>query len=61
MLINVVNIGEVIFVKQTVILCNQALTINRIKDKYSCILCVIILICNNPTTLLIRAPDKREY
>ena len=31
------------------------------KDKYSCILGVIILLCNNPVTLLIRAPDKRGY
>ena len=31
------------------------------KDKYSCILGVIILLCNNPVTLLIRVPDKREY
>ena len=31
------------------------------KDKYSCILGVIILLCNNPMTLLIRAPDKRGY
>ena len=33
----------------------------QLKDKYSCILCVIILLCNNPVTLLIRAPDKRGY
>ena len=32
-----------------------------LKDKYSCILGVIILLCNNPVTLLIRAPDKRGY
>ena len=31
------------------------------KDKYSCILDVIILLCNNPVILLIRAPDKRGY
>ena len=30
-----------------------------LKDKYSCILGVIILLCNNPVTLLIRAPVKR--
>ena len=29
------------------------------KDNYSCLLDVIILLCNNPVTLLIRAPDKR--
>ena len=29
------------------------------KDKYSCILGVIILLCNHPVTLLITAPDKR--
>ena len=33
----------------------------EVKDKYSCILGVIILLCNNPVTLLIRAPDKRGY
>ena len=32
-----------------------------LKDKYSCILGVIILICNNPVTPLIRAPDKWGY
>ena len=32
-----------------------------LKDKYSCILGVIILLCNNPVTLLVRAPDKRGY
>ena len=32
-----------------------------IKDKYPCILGVIILLCNDPVTLLIRAPDKRGY
>ena len=31
-----------------------------IKDKYSCVLSVIILLCNNLVTLLIRAPDKRD-
>ena len=31
------------------------------KDKYSCIVGVIILLSNNPMTLLIRAPDKREF
>ena len=30
------------------------------EDKYSCILGVIILLCYNPVTLLIRAPDKRD-
>ena len=33
----------------------------KFKDKYSFILDVIILLCNNPVTLLIRAPDKRVY
>ena len=32
-----------------------------LKDKYSCILGVIILLCNYPVTPLIRAPDKRGY
>ena len=32
-----------------------------LKDKYSCILGVIVLLCNNAMNLLIRAPDKREY
>ena len=32
-----------------------------VNDKYSCILGVIILLYNNPVTLLIRAPDKRGY
>ena len=32
-----------------------------IKNKYSSFLGVIILACNNPVTLLIRAPDKRGY
>ena len=32
-----------------------------LKDKYSCFLGAIILLCNNPVTLLIRAPDKRGY
>ena len=32
-----------------------------LKDKYSCILGVIILLCNNPVALLIRSPDKRGY
>ena len=30
---------------------------NLLKEKYSCILGVIILLGNNPVTLLIRAPD----
>ena len=30
----------------------------QLKDKYSCILGVIILLCYNPVTLEIRAPDK---
>ena len=30
-----------------------------VKDKHSCILGVIILLCNNPVTLLIRASEKR--
>ena len=30
----------------------------RVKDKYYCILGVIILLSSNPVTLLIRAPDK---
>ena len=32
-----------------------------VKDKYSCTLSVIIILCNNPVTVLIRAPDKRGY
>ena len=32
-----------------------------LKDKYSYILGVIILLCNNPVTPLIRAPDKWGY
>ena len=35
------------------------ITNHHLKDKYSCILGEIILLCNNPVTLLIRAPDKR--
>ena len=30
------------------------------KDKYSCILGVIIILCNNPVILLIRALDKGD-
>ena len=32
-----------------------------LKDEYSCILGIIILLCNNPVTPLIRAPDKWGY
>ena len=32
-----------------------------LEDEYSCILGVIILLCNNPVTPLIRAPDKWGY
>ena len=32
-----------------------------LKDKYSCILGVTILLCNNPVTLLISASDQRGY
>ena len=32
-----------------------------LKDKYSCLLGLIILLCNNPVTPLIRAPDKWGY
>ena len=35
--------------------------LDMFKDKYSCILGVIILLCHNPVSLLIRAPDKRGY
>ena len=34
---------------------------SSLKDKHSCVLGVIILLCNNPVILLIRAPDKRGY
>ena len=37
------------------------LSLPYVKDKYSCILDVIILLCNNPVTLIIRAPGKRGY
>ena len=33
------------------------LPFSTLKEKYSCILGVIILLCNNPVTPLIRAPD----
>ena len=36
-------------------------TNHHLKDKYSYMLGVIILLCNNPVTLLIRTPDKRGY
>ena len=38
---------------------NTSTNVEEPKDKYSCILGVIILLCNKPLTLLIRAPDKR--
>ena len=36
-------------------------SINKVSVLFCSILGVIILLCNNPVTTLIRAPDKRGY